>query len=137
VADHGGVGVDQLGVDPEVVVVDHHRHPVPDVAALALHRGPDVVDVLGGAHAHPLEVEEQGVAAGVEGDPPLEVEVEQRAVEAHERAREDAAVHDVGRAHDRAEAHVGQDVALDVDAGRHLGELDPLVAAAEHARSVT
>ena len=60
---------------------------------------------------------------GVEGDPPLEVEVEQGPVEAHRRLAEDPPVHELGRADDRPEAHLGQDVALDVDAGRHLDQL--------------
>ena len=122
--DHGGVGVDQFRVDAEIVVVDNNRDAMPDLPAAALHRHLDVVDILGVPDAHALEIEEQRVAAGIVADPAVEIEVERVWLRPMAAGPEDARVHQVGRAHDRLERHVRQDVALDVDAGRDLDQLD-------------
>ena len=82
---------------------------------------------------HALEVEEQRVALGVVAEAVGEPQVEQRVLELHRLVAEDARVHRRAARDDRAEVHVREDVALDVDAGRHLDQLHALGVRAEHA----
>ena len=121
VADHRRVGVGDRGVDHEVVVVDDQRDLLADLLAQLLDDAPDAVDVVAVAHLHAFEVEEQRVALGVVADALGEA----RARAAFPRAASArrgrcARPSRAGVADDRREVHVREDVALDVDARRHL-----------------
>ena len=62
---------------------------------------------------------------------------EQRVVELHRLVGEDARVHRPGARTIGREVHLGEDVALDVDAGRHLDQLHALAVRRKTQRSVT
>ncbi len=89
--------------------------------------------VVAGADAQLLEVDVQPVLGVVALDPVVEVEVQQVALQAHRLVAEDARVHLGHVGHQRPERHLRQHVALEIDAGRDLAQLDPLGRQLEHA----
>lgn len=81
--------------------------------------------VLGVTDVHARIVHEHGVRRGVVGQAALDVDIEHPAAKPHRRVREDRAVHQ-GRALDnRMKRQVREDVLLEIDARRHLGQREP------------
>src|SRR6478752_2161859 len=63
--DHGGVGVDELGPDAEVIVVDDDVDASGERLEAAGDDAFDLVDVARAVDVEPLEIDEQHVAAAV------------------------------------------------------------------------
>ncbi len=124
--DHLGIGVHGGLQDLEAVVVDDDIDPVSDGLALALDRDLHLERILRAGQAQALEVEEEALALGLPADALGQGDGQQAVFEAHRFGAEDAGIHQDGLAHDRAERHPGQDVALYVDAGRDLDQLQAL-----------
>ena len=70
---------------------------------------------------------------GIEGEAVGQRPAQQHGFQPHRLGPEQARVHGPGIADDRAELHQRQDVPLDVDARRHLGQLQSLRRQAEDA----
>src|SRR5271165_761091 len=130
---HLSIGVDHFLIDPEAVVVDHHADPPAGVAAALFADIPDCLHVLGNAHIHALEIQEQNVSFGIVSDSFRQRQVEQFRGQIHRLRAEDARVHDGVLADYRLEVHVWQDVPGDIDAGSNLDQRQAAAHPAEHA----
>ena len=133
VLDHVRVVVVEVLVDAEPVVVDHGVDPLPGLLAGPHQHQTQVVEIALGAGVPPLHVHEQDVALGIVAHPLGEVQVEEVGEQFHRLVAEQAGIHRHRLLDDRPEAHVGQDVPFDVDAGRHLDEFQALVGELEDA----
>ena len=131
---HVGPRIDQLRSDRETVVVDDRVDPLADRRQRLLDFAAHVLDVPQRADREALEVDEEDVLLRGVGEPARERNGEHPVAQPHRAFPEDRLVHDARRAADHGtEVHLREDVALEIDAGRDLRELQALVAEAEHA----
>jgi hypothetical protein len=127
------IGVFELAVDLEAVIVDQCVHLVPERSADLLDLLHRVGDQIRRPHPKVLEAQVQDVAlivvaeAGVEG-------AASACLRTGPSARaEDPAVHLAPLPDDRLERHLGEDVPLEVDAGSDLGQFEAAAGEPEHA----
>src|SRR6185436_16420542 len=91
------------------------------------------LDVRGCPNLEALEVDENCVALLIVGDPLGQAQAEQQLLQPHGLGLENERVHEAWVPHDRAEAHVWQDVPLRIDPVGNLHELDTLCGPRDHA----
>lgn len=97
------------------------------------HLGADRIDQLGRIDLQPLEVQVQHVAARVVGEARLPRQVDQAAAQLHRRVPEEPRVHPARSVNQRPERHVPEHVALQIHAGRDLGQRQTVGAQLEDA----
>src|SRR5450631_1580606 len=130
---HLGVSVVHFLVDSKAIVVDDGTDPFLGRAAALLADIPNRLHVLGDAHVHALEIEEEDVPLGIVARPFGQRQIEQFRLQVHRVGAEDAGVHDTVLADHRLEVHVRQDVPGDINAGGNLNQRQTAAHSAKHA----
>ena len=130
---HGGPGVVQIAPELETFVVDDRMHAPADRRAECIDARFHLVDVRLRTDLEALEVDEQGVLGRVVAQACSQWQLQQAAAQAHRCIGKKRGLHRPHRVHDGREGHAVQDVALQVDAGRHLDQLQAFGAQLEDA----
>ena len=103
------------GIEVETVVVRHQRHLVSDSLAPAFHFAADQIDIGDGANLKAFEVDEDGVASLVVGDPFRKAQAEKQLFKPDGLRLEDQWVHRPRIGYDRPKAHLTQNVLFNIN----------------------
>src|SRR5439155_16664065 len=131
---HLGIGVEYIGQDGEVVVIDNGVHLPTETAEFRLNQAANAFDVGKRLYGIALEIDEELVLLRVVGEAFFQRQTQQVFPQAHRLGAENARIHEARRfAYDRPEIHLGENVLLQIYAGSDLDQLEPFFVQTEDA----
>ena len=123
---HLRIGIGDIGIDLEIVVVDDGGDAFSDLRAARLDGAADARDVFEAPHLQMVQIQEQQRAPGVVVDALFEIALQKALAQIDLRLHEQAGRHGHRRRiHQWREFHLRQDVALDIDARRDFSQAQP------------